>query len=94
MPLSKPGLHCMSPTPSRDKHLESQEDEPMELRATSSFPKGRTEPDQQREWAGRSWMGGGRGGLQGSDRRAGTPRRTQPGREGKPRPQKVLSQAV
>lgn len=61
MPLSKPGLHCMSPTPSRDKHLESQEDEPMELRATSSFPKGRTEPDQQREWAGRSWKWGGGG---------------------------------
>lgn len=61
MPLSKPGLHCMSPTPSRDKHLESQEDEPRELRATPRLPKGRTEPDQQREWAGRSWMGGGGG---------------------------------
>lgn len=92
MPLSKASLHCMSPTPSRDKHLESQEDEPRELRATPRLPKGRTEPDQQREWAGRSWMGG--GGLQGSDRRAGTPRRTRPGREGKPRPQKALSQAV
>lgn len=93
MPLSKPGLHCMSLTPSRDKHLESQKDEPRELRATPRLRKSQgagKEPDHQREWADAPEVGWA---LQGSHKRPENPRRTQPGSKGKPRPQKALSQA-